>query len=120
MLPLTQLAHGCTGAQAVFNLVTDCKSRLRIAVLEDCTNGARRRLSAAQGASMELDSSRHGAAGTRVLLGQPAEGWPGQEARQEAALREGLWGMGSDALQQLWRGEQLSGLNGSSAWQFWQ
>ena len=31
-------------AQAVLNLVTDCKTRLRITVLQDCLDGAARRL----------------------------------------------------------------------------
>ena len=41
-------------SQAVLNLITDCKTRLRITVLEDCLDGAARRLHRLQ--SRQLDA----------------------------------------------------------------
>ena len=98
--------------QAVFQLMTDCKSRLRIAVLEDCTEGAQRRLTALRdpddATTLALESADLTAGGRR-LQGLPAEAWPG--------LAEGLRDMGSEALQQLWQGQQLKGLNTTWHWQ---
>ena len=106
---LAQLCRnaGALHAQAVHQLVMDCKSRLRIAVLEDCTEGAERRLAGVADA-LGLETSE-GAAGGRALLGQPDAAWPG--------LAEGLSRMGPGALEQLWQGQPLEGLNASWHWQ---
>ena len=126
-------------AQAVYDLMTDCKSRLQITKLEECTEGAGRRLSSALGTSWDsaagLDApafrSHRGATGSRMLLAQPAadlaaeqeaavaERWlVAASAWGDAALAEGLRTMGPQALRQLWQGLQLEGLN--QTWQFWE